>query len=276
MATKVAIQGIAASFHDEAAKKYFGNEIEIIECNSFKNAALTLSLGKSDYCIMAIENSIAGSILPNYSLINDLHLRITGEIFLPIQLHLMALPGTKLEEIKTIQSHPMAIRQCENFLQTLSGVNIIELNDTAACARLVAEKQLNNTAAIASFYAAKQYNLGIIVPNIETNKENYTRFLILGKERSKLLENNKASLCFQLSSEVGSLFNVLSKFKEHNINITKIQSIPIPSQPYEYTFHLDVEFERAEYFQNAMAEIWDKVSKLSVLGEYKSAGINLN
>ncbi len=207
---RVAIQGIRASFHEEAAFKFFGEDIETIECNSFKQTFQKLEQQEADFVVMAIENSIAGSLLPNYSLLREYNFPVIGEVYLPIQLHLMALPGVKFEDIKTVTSHPIAIRQCNDFLDEFPHLNVVESSDTAACAKKIKEEQLTDTVAIANTLAAKLYGLEILERRIESNKKNYTRFLILTDKQTEVENFNKASLCFQVTNDAGSLVKVLN------------------------------------------------------------------
>jgi prephenate dehydratase len=270
---KIAIQGIATSFHEVAALTYFNEPIETVECLSFHQLCESLKTGTSDYAVMAIENSIAGSILPNYFLLQDYHFNIIGELYLPIHMNLLVLPGTKITDIKTIESHPMAIRQCSEFLHSLNGVEIRESDDTALSAKRVKELKLKNTAAIANEFAAKKYGLTILEKRIETHKKNFTRFLVLAKRSNGKIESNKASLCFEVANEVGSLADALTTFKNNSINLTKIQSIPIIGRPSEYSIHIDVEWKRRKNYDTAMQEIIRQVKNLNVLGEYKKAKI---
>ncbi len=231
---RVAIQGIKASFHEEAAFKFFGEDIETIECNSFKQTFQKLDAGDADYVVMAIENSIAGSLLPNYSLLREYNFPVIGEAYLHIQLHLMALPGVKFEDIKTVTSHPIAIRQCGDFLDDFPELKVIESSDTAACAKKIKEENLTDTVAIANALAAKLYGLNILERRIESNKKNYTRFLILTNKQEDVKNTNKASLCFQVSNDVGSLAKVLNILAEKEINMSKIQSMPVLGKRNEY------------------------------------------
>ncbi len=302
--TKVAIQGIAASFHEIAALTYFKEAVETIECLTFHQLCETLKHGKSDYAVMAIENTIAGSILPNYFLLQQNHFNIVGELYLPIHLHLLALPGVALKDIRSIESHPMAIRQCYEFLHSLNGVELKESDDTAFSAKRIKDLKLKDTAAIANEQAAKKFGLQILEKRIETNKKNFTRFLILvrrgglngsfKKSTAKTLsegegkgeaikkaffetaiknESNKASICFEVANEVGSLADALMTFKTNSINLTKIQSIPIIGKPNEYSIHIDVEWKRRKNYDDAMSEVMRQVHNLTVLGEYKKAQI---
>lgn len=270
---KIAIQGIAASFHEVAALTYFPEPIDTVECLSFHQLCESLKHGSSDYAVMAIENSIAGSILPNYFLLQDYHFSIIGELYLPIHMNLLALPGTKLSDIKTIESHPMAIRQCTDFLHSLNGVEIRESDDTALSARRVKELKLKTTAAIANEFAAKKFGLQILEKRIETHKKNFTRFLILAKRGDRKIESNKASMCFEVANEVGSLADALTTFKNNRINLTKIQSIPIIGRPSEYSIHIDVEWRRRKNYDDAMSAVMRQVKNLNVLGEYKKAKV---
>ncbi len=270
---RIAIQGIAASFHEVAAMTYFVEPIETIECLSFHLLCENLKTGKADYAVMAIENSIAGSILPNYFLLQEYHFNIIGELYLPIHMHLLALPGVKLEEIKTIESHPMAIRQCTEFLHALNDVEIRESDDTALSAKRVSELKLRNTAAIANEHAAKKFGLQIIEKRIETHKKNFTRFLILSKKSVESSTTNKASLSFEVANEVGSLATALMTLKSNSINLSKIQSIPIIGKPSEYSIHIDVEWKKRKNYEAAIKQVLRQVKNLNVLGEYKKAKI---
>jgi prephenate dehydratase len=270
---KVAIQGIATSFHEIAAITYFNEPIHTVECLTFHQLCESLKTGESNYAVMAIENSIAGSILPNYFLLQSYHFSIIGELYLPIHMHLLVLPGVKIQDIKVIESHPMAIRQCSEFIHALDGVEVRESDDTAVSAKHVAAKQLRNTAAIANEFAAKKYGLEILERRIETHKKNFTRFLILARRGNGKIESNKASLSFEVANEVGSLAESLMVFKNNNINLTKIQSIPIIGKPSEYSIHVDVEWEQRQNYDKAINDVLRQVRNLNILGEYKKGVI---
>jgi prephenate dehydratase len=270
---KVAIQGIATSFHEVAAMTYFSEPIHTVECLTFHQLCESLKNGESDYAIMAIENSIAGSILPNYFLLQSYHFSIIGELYLPIHMHLLVLPNVKIEDIKVIESHPMAIRQCAEFIHGLSGVEVRESDDTALSAKNVAEKKLRNTAAIANEFAAKKYGLEILEKRVETHKKNFTRFLVLARKGNGKVEANKASLSFEVANEVGSLAEALMVFKNNNINLSKIQSIPIIGKPSEYSIHVDVEWQARNNYDKAIGEVLRQVRNLNILGEYKKGKI---
>lgn len=267
---KIAIQGIAGSFHEDAARNYFGEEeIEVIECRSFQSVCDLIDADQVDIAVMAIENSIAGSIIQNYSLIRDYHLRVIGEIYIHIQMNLMMLPGAKPEDIKTIYSHPIAIRQCAEYIEKyFPHAKIRENQDTAASGKLLIEENLTDAAAIGNLRTAELYGLNIIDKGIETNKKNYTRFWILSKRANHSKENNKASICFEVGHYYGALAKVLDIFAENKINLNKIQSIPIVGKPNEYTIHVDVEWDEVGNYEHAIHLILKNVSSLSILGEY--------
>lgn len=265
---KVAIQGVHASFHEEAAFKYFGEDIEIVECDTFKSTCEILKNHKVDFTVMAIENSLAGSILPNYNLLRDFRFNIVGEVHLNIQLHLMALPGVKFEDIKFVESHPMAIRQCEDFLNENPQLKVSEGMDTASCAQKIQDEKLTDTAAIANKLAAKVYGLEILERRIETNKKNYTRFLILSNDFETVPNANKASLSFQIGNTVGALFSVLKCFQEENINMSKIQSMPVLGRRNEYEFYIDVEWENAANYDAAIKKVLKYTTNFNIMGEY--------
>jgi len=270
---RIAIQGIATSFHEVAALTHFQGPIDTIECLSFHALCEALKHDEADYAVMAIENSIAGSILPNHFLLQEYHFSIIGELYLPIHMHLLVLPGVKLKDIKSIESHPMAIRQCTEFLNKLEGVEIKESEDTALSARKIRDKKCKDSAAIANEYAAKKFGLEILEKRIETHKKNFTRFLILTKNSEDIAGSNKASLSFEVRNEAGSLANVLTSFSDNNINLTKIQSIPIIGKPREYSIHIDVEWKRKKNYDVALNQILRQTRNLNVLGEYKKAEI---
>ncbi|RKD91162.1 prephenate dehydratase [Mangrovibacterium diazotrophicum] len=274
---KVAIQGVAGSFHEDAARKYFGtDEIEIVECRSFQSVCELVDTDQVDIAVMAIENSIAGSILQNYSLIRDYHLRIIGETYVHIQLNLMTLPGVKREDVKTIYSHPVAIRQCVEYIEKyFPNARIIENQDTAMSGKILVRDQLMDAAAIGNLRTAEIYGLNVWDSGIETNKKNYTRFWVLSKHANQNGGANKASLAFEVGHYYGALARVLNIFAENQINLNKIQSIPIVGKPNEYTIHVDVEFNAEENYEKAIHRILKNVSSLSILGEYVRAEMEI-
>ncbi|SMO79950.1 prephenate dehydratase [Solitalea koreensis] len=266
---RVAIQGIKASFHEEAALKYFGDNVEVVECTTFKQTCEALKNNKADFAVMAIENSIAGSLLPNYNLLREYNFPIVGEVYLHIQLHLLALPGVKFEDVKYVHSHPIAIRQCGEFFEEFPNLEVLEKSDTAACARNIRENNLLDTVAIANLSAAKLYDLEVLERRIESNKKNFTRFLILAKDQQDIAGVNKSSICFQVGHTIGSLAKVLNIFSENHINLTKIQSMPIIGKPSEYNFYVDLEWEEEKQYDHCMRKLLKAVTNLAVMGEYK-------
>tara|TARA_R110001583_G_scaffold50469_5_gene157545 strand:- start:13904 stop:14722 length:819 start_codon:yes stop_codon:yes gene_type:complete len=269
---KVAIQGIRGSFHHIVAEEYFGKNIDLIECLSFTEMPYLLAENKADVLIMAIENSIAGAILPNYALIDEHQLTICGEFHLMIEQNLMGLKGQNIEDIKEVYSHPMALLQCHKFFKGYPNIKLIEDKDTAAVAKRIEDNNLIGIGAIASNLAAEIYNLNIIAPEIQTIKENATRFFILTNNKNKSsVSANKASIKFITSNDTGSLAEVLTILAKHNLNLSKIQSMPVIETPWKYAFFADFIFSSyADYF-NAITEVKEKVEMLKVLGEYNKA-----
>jgi len=272
MTTKIAIQGIKGSFHHQVVKEYFSENVDIDECLSFEELIDSLIAGKSDQAVMAIENSIAGPIIPNYALIDKNNLHIIGEHYLNIQQNLMALKGQKIEDIKEVHSHPMALLQCMDFLKQYPNIKLVEDKDTAETARRIQEKQLTGIAAIASETAAEMYNLDIIASSIQTIKNNMTRFVIIKKQNSFLPESeiNRASVKFELDHKRGSLAAVLNVMSDCKLNLTKIQSLPKIETPWKYSFFVDVTFEKYEDFAKAKALLNIMAEYFKVLGEYKN------
>jgi prephenate dehydratase len=273
---KVAIQGIQGSFHDIVAKQFFGNTIELIECMSFTEIPVLLNNNDADRAVMAIENSIAGAILPNYALLDEYNLSIEGEVYLNIHHHLMALDGQKFEDIKEVWSHPMAILQCRKFFRDYPNIKLIEEKDTAEVAKRIQENKMTGVAAIASKEAAKLFNLEVLADDIQTIKHNSTRFFILKKKSDTItpLNNseerkNKSSIKFITRHATGSLAEVLDIFAKHEISLTKIQSLPKIDEPWKYAFFIDLLFEDQKLYENALHLINKKVTHLKILGEYK-------
>ena len=266
---RVAIQGIKASFHEEAAFKFFGPDIETVECNSFKETFQKMKAGEADYIVMAIENSIAGSLLPNYSLLKEYNYPVIGEVYLHIQLHLMGLPGIKFEDIKNVTSHPIAIRQCGEFLDDYPQLKVTESSDTAACAKRIKDEQLKDTGAIANSLAAEMYGLEILEKRIETNKKNYTRFLILTDHEEEIKNPNKASVSFQVKDEMGILSRILNVLVEHEINMSKIQSMPVIGKRNEFTFYIDLEWKSTGNYDAAIRKLLRLTNNFNIMGEYR-------
>lgn len=266
----IAIQGSVASFHDLAAKKYFGQTVSTLECGSFKEVCDKIANNKVDCGIIAIENKIAGSILLNYQLIETYDLKIIGEIYLPIELQLLAKPGVKLSALKEIISHPMALGQSQIFLSQQEGVLISEYKDTSSCAKMVSDDTSGRLAVIGGPAIAKHYNLEAIVDNVSDVKQNFTRFYILSKGEDYVSDPNKASVTIQTNNEPGKLCDVLSIIKERKLNLTKIQSVPIPDNSNAYSFHLDIEFEDRLNFLKTIEELKKESLYLKILGVYKT------
>ena len=267
----VAIQGYAGSFHQEAAKTFLGPDITVIPCATFRELVRIATDEKlSAGAVMAIENSIAGSILPNYNLLQKSNLRIVGEVYLQIRQHLMVNPGVKLEDIKEVHSHPMALLQCTDFLDKRSW-KLLETEDTALSAKHVQQHRSKHIAAIASKTAAELYGLDIIAPDIHTLKNNYTRFLILRREdeAETIVEVDKSSLYFETDHSKGSLAKVLTRIAEGGINLSKLQSFPIPGSEWKYFFHVDMEFDTEEQFQEVLHDLRRITLDLKVYGIYK-------
>ncbi|MGM0531325.1 MAG: prephenate dehydratase [Bacteroidota bacterium] len=270
---RVAIQGGYGAFHEIAALHYFGSDnVEIVPGQTFSQLLKNLANQDADYGIMAIENMVAGSIIPNYKLLKDSNMNIVGEIYLRIKQNLVALPGQTIEDIKEVYSHSMALLQCQDFFEQHPDIRYIESPDTALSAKHIRDNELKGVGAISSEQAAVRYDLEVIKAGIESNKKNYTRFLIL-KDRNGNNEQekdvNKSSLTFALAHKIGSLSKVLSIFSFHHINLSKIQSLPIIGKDWEYQFYVDVEFDDYERYQQALSAVAPFTSGLVILGEYK-------
>jgi len=267
---KIAIQGFEGSFHQAAAQQFFGAGIEVLTCATFADVVTQAQSSQSDGGIMAIENSIAGSILPNYSLLQKSSLAITGEIYLKISQHLLVNPDVELQHIREVHSHPMALLQCGQYLSK-RGWKLVETQDTALSARHVHLSKSKTIAAVAGHIAAKRYGLHIIAPGIQDQKANYTRFLVLQPAKKGLPVDgaNKASLLFETDHSKGSLAKVLTAIAKLGINLSKLQSVPIPTAKFRYSFHADMEFGNQEQFEKALKKMEPLTKKLQVYGIYK-------
>lgn len=266
-----AIQGYEGSFHQVAAQLYFGRQAAVIPCDTFRDVVRIASAKKeSAGGVMAIENSIAGSILPNYNLLQKSNLVITGEIYLQIRQNLLVNPGVKLEDIREVHSHTMALQQCYGFLDKHKW-KLVETDDTALSAKHIRQHKHMHAAAIASKLAAELYHLEVLEPNIHTMKNNYTRFLILQREENSAIPTgaDKASVNFHTDHSRGSLAKVLTMVAEGGINLSKLQSFPIPGSDFKYSFHADMEFETAEQFSRVIEKIKPLTAALKVYGVYK-------
>ena len=271
MANKISIQGYEGSFHQIAAQEFFGKDVEVIACATFRDVVkIASNVKQSDGGCMAIENSIAGSILPNYTLLQKSKLKITGEIYLQIHQNLMVNPGVLPEHIREVHSHPMALLQCMDYLEKNPSWKLVETEDTALSAKHLRQHRSKHAAAIASKLAAQLFELDIIAPKIQSNKNNYTRFLFVQPVAIKNESDaNKASINFHTDHSKGSLVKVLSKIAEENINLSKLQSVPIPEKEWKYSFHADMEFDSIDQFENVMEKLKSLTASLAVLGVYK-------
>jgi prephenate dehydratase len=267
---KIAIQGNLGSFHHVVAKQYFGANFSLVACETFNDTAKALVNGTADQAVMAIENSIAGSIIPNYALIDRNQFAIVGEYSLNIHHHLMALPGQQIEDIKEAHSHPMALLQCQDFFHQYPHIRLVEAEDTADEARRIAEHQLQGIAAIASQEAAALYGMNVLASSIQTIKNNVTRFVIIQKKGHQIPEENinKASLKFILDHQRGSLAAVLNVMSDCQLNLTKIQSLPVIETPGKYSFFVDVTFDAFSHYDKARKLIAIMASEFKILGEY--------
>ena len=271
MSKKVSIQGYEGSFHQVAARLFHGKTVAVIPCDTFREVVRVASSKKeSDGAVMAIENSIAGSILPNYNLLQKSNLKIAGEIYLQIRQNLLVNPGVQLEDIREVHSHTMALQQCYGFLDKYKW-KLVETDDTALSAKNIHQHKSRHVAAIASKLAAELYELDVLAPNIHTMKNNYTRFLMLEREESVLpvTDADKASLTFHTDHSKGSLVKVLSRIADGGINLSKLQSFPIPGTDFKYAFHADMEFDNREQFDKVLKEIAPLTEAVKVYGVYK-------
>jgi prephenate dehydratase len=271
MSVKVAIQGVPGSFHHQVALINFGAEAEILPFNTFEPVAKSVANGEADFGVMAIENSIAGAILPNYDLIDRYELRIRDEFYLPIAHQFMALPGQKIEAIREVRSHPMAILQCKAFFAKYPHIQQFDDVDTASVAKRIAEEKLTGIAAIASEIAAEIYGLEILSRDIQTIRNNFTRFIILQKEKpdSEVMPN-KASFKVTIQNQQGGLAKLLTMIAEKGLDLSKIQSIPVIEKPWEYAFFIDAEFDDYLKFKEAMRLAELDFGGVKIFGEYIS------
>lgn len=275
MKLRIAIQGIKGSNHYQVAKDYFGEDIDLVECMSFDTMVDQLLQKTADQGVMAIENSIAGSIIPNYALVYQNNLHIIGEQYLSIHHNLMVLKGQQIEDIREVHSHPMALLQCKEFFRNYPDIKLVEDVDTAETAQRIQAKQLKGIAAIAPKVASELYDLEIIASEIQTIKNNSTRFIIIKTKNKVLPENeiNKASLRFLTDHKRGSLAAVLNVMSDCRLNLTKIQSLPVIERPWKYAFFVDVTFETYADYVKAKSLLEIMAEEFKVLGEYKNARI---
>lgn len=271
MTKKVSIQGYEGSFHQQAARSFLGNDVEVVPCSTFREVIKQAKAKDCDGGFMAIENSIAGSILPNYALLMQSGLSITGEIYLKIRQDLMVNPGVEISDIREVHSHPMALLQCMDYLEKHPQWKLVETEDTALSARHIHQHRHKHVAVIAGKMAAELFNLHILARGIQSGSNNYTRFLYL-EPSDKKIENelaNKASVNFQTDHSKGSLARVLTKIAEGNVNLSKLQSMPIPDTEWKYSFHADMEFDSLEQFHKVIKHIEPVTESIRVLGVYQ-------
>ena len=270
---RVAIQGFSGCFHEEAARLFYGGEeIEIVECGTFEALFRAMGQGRADAAVRAIENTISGGLLPNFDLLRKNPQKVKGEVYIPIHQNLMALPGQKLEDIREVRTHYMAINQTREFFETRAPwIRMVESEDTAKSAADLAREKLTGVGAVASKIAAERYGLEILAPGIETFKDNFTRFLIMDDgmrvEKSRI---DKASLCFTLPHKPGSLAHILTILSFYDMNLTRIQSLPIPGRKWQYFFYADIRFDSYERYNQALSAVRPLIDDLDILGEYPS------
>jgi prephenate dehydratase len=270
---KVAIQGVKGCFHEQAARLFYeqseGVVPDICECSTFDGLYRSVEAGDADAAVMAIENTVSGGLLPNFELLRRYDRKIKGEVFLRIQQNLMALPGQTIEDIKEVRTHYMAINQTREFFKNYPWIRLVESEDTAKSAAEVTAEGLMGVGAVASTLAAELYGLEILAESIETYKQNFTRFLVLDDsiqvDKSKV---NKSSMCFTLSHTPGSLAHVLTILSFYGMNLTRIQSLPIPGQEWQYFFYVDIKFQDYLRYEQALAAVRPLMEDLNILGEY--------
>ena len=273
---KVAIQGIKGCFHEQAAYLFYEKvgvpKPEVVECSNFEDLYKRMDDGTATAAIMAIENTVSGGLLPNFELLRKNNRKIKGEVFLRIKQNLMTLPGQKIEDLHEVRSHYMAINQTREYFKDYPGIRLVEYADTARSAADIVKEGVKGVGAIASDLAAEIYGLEIIAESIETYKQNFTRFLILDDslevDPAKI---NKASMCFTLPHKPGSLTHVLTILSFYDMNLTRIQSLPIPGQEWQYFFYVDIKFEQYERYLQALSAVKPLMTDLNILGEYEAA-----
>lgn len=275
MNKKIAIQGYEGSFHQVAARHFFGKNVEVITCDTFRKVVqVGSSASLSDGAVMAIENSIAGSILPNYNLLQKSKLQVIGEVYLSISQNLLTYPGVKMEDIKEVHSHPMAILQCLDYLEKYNW-KLVESEDTALSAKLVHQHKSKHIAAIASKLAAQMFDLNIIAPDIHTLKNNITRFLVVAplSANIEIMQANKASIYFQTDHSRGILAKVLAKIAQGQLNLSKLQSMPIPGSTFKYGFYADLEFDHKKQIEKVLEELKSYTNSIRIFGMYKKGKV---
>lgn len=276
MEKRTAIQGVKGCFHEQAARQFYavhGTIVpEIVECLTFDGLYKTLDAGAADAAVMAIENTVSGGLLPNFELLRKYDRKIKGEVFLRIQQNLMAMPGQTISDLKEVRTHYMAINQTREFFKDYPWIRLVEAEDTAKAAADLAAEGVKGVGAVASTLAAELYGLEVLAESIETYKQNFTRFLILDDslqvEKDKI---NKASMCFTLPHTPGSLAHILTILSFYDMNLTRIQSLPIPGQEWQYFFYVDIKFDDYLRYEQAISAVRPLMEDLNILGEYVAA-----
>ncbi|GGF19867.1 prephenate dehydratase [Echinicola rosea] len=269
---KVAIQGIKGSYHYQVALNQFGQDIHVLECLTFSELVKKITSNQADIGVLALENSIAGAILPNYDLMDRNNLQVMGEFYLPISHQLMVSKGQSIEDITEVRSHPMALLQCKAFFEQYPQIKLIEDMDTASVAKEISEQGLKGVGAIAGKSAAEFYKLDILASDIQTIKNNITRFCIVKNAAdAKPAEGfDKASIKVIIKNEQGSLAKVLTTMSTYQLDLTKIQSLPVIDQPWHYAFFIDLIFKDLEDYRQALKELKENGHQIKILGEYKN------
>ena len=277
MEKRVAIQGFSGCFHEEAARKFYQEKEDvsprIVECATFSGLFEALEDGSADAAVMAIENTTSGGLIPNFELLRKNPQQIKGEVYLQIHQNLMAMPGQRLEDIREVRTHYMAINQTRAFFEKrCPWIKMVESEDTAKSAADIAREGVRGVGAVASELAAKNFGLEILAPQIETYRENFTRFLILDDGIRVAKEAiDKASLCFTLPHKPGSLAHILTILSFYDMNLTRIQSLPIPGKSWQYFFYIDIKFDSYERYLQALSAVRPLIDDLRILGEYTAA-----
>lgn len=276
MPTRVAIQGFSGCFHEQAARLYYSQERgevpQIVECATFDGLFQGMSSGRADAAVMAVENTISGGLLPNFELLRKYPFKIRGEVYLPIHQNLMAIPGQRTEDIREVRTHYMAINQTRTFFEEkCPWIKMVESEDTAKSAADIAREGLKGVGAVASSLAAELFGLEILEHDIETYKDNFTRFLIMDdginipKDKT-----DKSTICFTLQHTPGSLAHVLTILSFYDMNLTRIQSLPIPGKKWQYFFYADIKYASYERYCQALSAVRPLIQDLDILGEYVS------
>lgn len=278
---KVAIQGIRGSFHEEAAVHFFKNDFIPHECMDFRSLVEQVASGNSHWGVMAIENSLAGALLPNYSLVRNSDLHIVGEVYLRITQNLMALPGESISSLLEVRTHPMALMQSEDFFLRHPFIRLVESYDTALSAKEIASQKISRTGAVGSERAASIYGLSILASSIETNKKNFTRFLVISRNPTNLPTQQplKASVAFIAPHKPGSLAGILNPLADWGVNLSMIQSLPLIGKTWEYIFHADMVFKNYEHAMASLQKLKNMLTDIWVMGIYppgQKFGVNGN